>query len=437
MNTTAPHARRHHGAQHRTQPMPTAAAPTPPAAANASSPRSTAPSPSGAEISVPPSPAPPASTAASSTATATCSKDPRRRRRTTRHQRRRAGGHPRLPASRPARRPRTHPPAQQPDVHQLEKRLSEALGEHAWRQSGLGAPADIDALHQQITHLEQQAPTCDSSSTNATTTSPPPAPPTVNSWPASTPPTPTGETPPVTCTTPVASIRSSLSASELHKREDSAATTGRTRGEPTATSSTTLVPRTRRPGNAKAPNAPPTCPCGCTPSPGAGTSTPTPPAAPGSPAPGTPTRTRPASSTPSPRCAACSGHNELQRCQPPQPKTPKSPTCCWTRSPTRHEQTPDCESPLPPLSSQWNDGARWASCWSSFRRRAVAADGTLTIAGCRADELAEEFGTPAMIVDESALRRRAREYRIGSRRAGPPRGSSSPRKPFPAPRSSG
>ena len=42
-------------------------------------------------------------------------------------------------------------------VHHLEKRLSEALGEHAWRQSGLGAPADIDALHQQITHLEQQA----------------------------------------------------------------------------------------------------------------------------------------------------------------------------------------------------------------------------------------------------------------------------------------
>jgi len=42
---------------------------------------------------------------------------------------------------------------------------------------------------------------------------------------------------------------------------------------------------------------------------------------------------------------------------------------------------------------------------------AVAVDGTLTIAGCRADELAEEFGTPVMIVDESALRRRAREYR--------------------------
>ncbi len=42
-------------------------------------------------------------------------------------------------------------------VQQLEKRLSQALGEQAWRESGLGAPADIDALGQQITHLEQQA----------------------------------------------------------------------------------------------------------------------------------------------------------------------------------------------------------------------------------------------------------------------------------------
>ena len=41
-------------------------------------------------------------------------------------------------------------------VQQLEKRLSQALGEQAWRESGLGAPADIDALSQQITHLEQQ-----------------------------------------------------------------------------------------------------------------------------------------------------------------------------------------------------------------------------------------------------------------------------------------
>jgi len=42
-------------------------------------------------------------------------------------------------------------------VRQLEKRLSEALGEQAWHESGLGTPADIDALSQKITHLEQQA----------------------------------------------------------------------------------------------------------------------------------------------------------------------------------------------------------------------------------------------------------------------------------------
>jgi hypothetical protein len=42
-------------------------------------------------------------------------------------------------------------------VQQLEHRLSEALGEQAWRESGLGTPADIDALNQKITHLEQQA----------------------------------------------------------------------------------------------------------------------------------------------------------------------------------------------------------------------------------------------------------------------------------------
>ncbi len=41
-------------------------------------------------------------------------------------------------------------------VRQLEQRLSEALGEQAWRESGLGAPADIDALKQQNTALEQR-----------------------------------------------------------------------------------------------------------------------------------------------------------------------------------------------------------------------------------------------------------------------------------------
>jgi len=38
----------------------------------------------------------------------------------------------------------------------LQRRLSELLGEHAWRESGLGAPADINALQQQIIELEQK-----------------------------------------------------------------------------------------------------------------------------------------------------------------------------------------------------------------------------------------------------------------------------------------
>lgn len=42
-------------------------------------------------------------------------------------------------------------------VRQLEKRLSEALGEQARRESGLGAPPDIDALNDKISQLEQQA----------------------------------------------------------------------------------------------------------------------------------------------------------------------------------------------------------------------------------------------------------------------------------------
>jgi transposase-like protein len=41
-------------------------------------------------------------------------------------------------------------------THQLETRLSELLGEQAWRATGLGAPADIDQLQQRIVTLEQQ-----------------------------------------------------------------------------------------------------------------------------------------------------------------------------------------------------------------------------------------------------------------------------------------
>jgi diaminopimelate decarboxylase len=41
---------------------------------------------------------------------------------------------------------------------------------------------------------------------------------------------------------------------------------------------------------------------------------------------------------------------------------------------------------------------------------ATDADGMLIIGGCRADDLAAEFGTPALVVAEEALRARAREY---------------------------
>ena len=42
-------------------------------------------------------------------------------------------------------------------------------------------------------------------------------------------------------------------------------------------------------------------------------------------------------------------------------------------------------------------------------------DGMLTIGGCRADDLADEFGTPVLVVSESALRARAHEYVDGLR----------------------
>jgi hypothetical protein len=41
-------------------------------------------------------------------------------------------------------------------VKQLERKLSEVLGEQAWRESGLGAPTDIDQLQRRVTDLEQQ-----------------------------------------------------------------------------------------------------------------------------------------------------------------------------------------------------------------------------------------------------------------------------------------
>jgi hypothetical protein len=41
-------------------------------------------------------------------------------------------------------------------LQQLEKRLSELLGEQSWRESGLGAPADTGQLNARITTFEQQ-----------------------------------------------------------------------------------------------------------------------------------------------------------------------------------------------------------------------------------------------------------------------------------------
>ena len=41
-------------------------------------------------------------------------------------------------------------------IRQLEHRLSEALGEQAWHESGLGIPADPGRLAQENSHLQQQ-----------------------------------------------------------------------------------------------------------------------------------------------------------------------------------------------------------------------------------------------------------------------------------------
>jgi len=41
-------------------------------------------------------------------------------------------------------------------IRQLEKKLSELMGDQVWRESGLGAPDDIDQMKRRITELEQQ-----------------------------------------------------------------------------------------------------------------------------------------------------------------------------------------------------------------------------------------------------------------------------------------
>ncbi|MGH3222191.1 MAG: DUF6262 family protein [Streptosporangiaceae bacterium] len=41
-------------------------------------------------------------------------------------------------------------------IRHLESKLSQMLGEQAWRESGLGAPEDTDKLKRRITELEQE-----------------------------------------------------------------------------------------------------------------------------------------------------------------------------------------------------------------------------------------------------------------------------------------
>nr|AGS49993.1 hypothetical protein [uncultured bacterium esnapd26] len=62
---------------------------------------------------------------------------------------------PGLPAGRPHQQPATLRPAGRPGK-QLENKLSQLLGQQAWRESGLGAPDDVEQLKLRITTLEQQ-----------------------------------------------------------------------------------------------------------------------------------------------------------------------------------------------------------------------------------------------------------------------------------------
>jgi len=80
-------------------------------------------------------------------------------------------------------------------VQHLEKRLSDALGEHAWRESGLGTPPTSTPSTSRSPTSSSRPSIYACNSPNATTTSPPPAPRTASSWPVSTCPTTTGEPP--------------------------------------------------------------------------------------------------------------------------------------------------------------------------------------------------------------------------------------------------
>src|SRR5262249_37724637 len=61
-----------------------------------------------------------------------------------------------------------------------------------------------------------------------------------------------------------------------------------------------------------------------------------------------------------------------------------------------------------------------------------ADDGTIVIGGCRLDDIADRFGTPAYVVDEAALRARARELRDELARVWPRSRVAFASKAFPA-----
>lgn len=63
-------------------------------------------------------------------------------------------------------------------VRQLEAKLSQMLGEQAWRDSGLGAPEDIDKLKRPITELWQEVVDLTRQLEERGEDSTPPAPPT-------------------------------------------------------------------------------------------------------------------------------------------------------------------------------------------------------------------------------------------------------------------
>ena len=104
-------------------------------------------------------------------------------------------------------------------IQQLETRLSEALGDQAWRESGLGAPAGIDVLNHKIANLDQQVTGLrlelderDSELAAARAAN-------RNSWPGSTR-QPTAK-PVTTCTTPVVLRHHKKQAFELARPENS------------------------------------------------------------------------------------------------------------------------------------------------------------------------------------------------------------------------